>query len=75
MDELIIAFHNFTGVHFISSSLFLAYDAINPSNYTLNLIDFDKYEHIQSVEPDTITEGLNNIRIFLKSALANHESL
>lgn len=57
---------------FISSSLFIAYDGDNPDNYTVNLIDFDKYEHTtEDVIDDIIAEGLVNVQKFLVGALKN----
>jgi hypothetical protein len=40
---MILAFKSFLGLRFMSSSIFIAYDAFNPEKYTINFIDFDKY--------------------------------
>jgi len=46
LTELIEFFNKFIGIKFISSSLFISYDATNSNKYVVNLIDFDKYETI-----------------------------
>jgi hypothetical protein len=43
LNVLISSFKKFTGIKFISSSLFISFDAVDPSKYCLKLIDFDKY--------------------------------
>ena len=53
------AFRQFKGIRFLSSSLFVAYDASNSRNCCLKLIDFDKYQQDETVEEDTnISKGL-----------------
>jgi hypothetical protein len=75
LDDLIASFRKFTGVHFISSSLFLAYDALSPDKFSLNLIDFDKYEHTAEDQIDSvIAEGLGNVSLFLQGVLKNREA-
>lgn len=43
LNVLIASFKKFRGIKFISSSLFISFDASDPSKYCLKLIDFDKY--------------------------------
>jgi hypothetical protein len=75
LDGLIASFHSFTGIRFISSSLFIAYDAEDTSKFTVNLIDFDKYEHTEEPGEDAvIAEGLLNVRKFFTAVLENHDA-
>lgn len=71
LRQLILSFRKFRGVRFISSSLFVAFDAKDPTRYTVKLIDFDKYE-TSNDEPDLIVaEGLANVHHFLQQVLDN----
>ena len=66
LKGLIDSIMKFRGVKFISSSLFLAYDASNPVTCCLKLIDFDKYEQEEGLAEDTnILKGLENVSSFL----------
>jgi hypothetical protein len=67
MGDLIERFKLFRGVRFVSSSLFLAYDASKPDQLCFKLIDFDKYERDESILIDhNILAGLENILFYLK---------
>jgi hypothetical protein len=43
LKEIILGFLSLNDMSFKSSSIYLAYDAYDPSKYTVNFIDFDKY--------------------------------
>jgi hypothetical protein len=50
LKELILGFLSFNDIKFSSSSLYLAYDAYDPSKYTINFIDFDKYQEAAGID-------------------------
>lgn len=50
---------SFTGIKFGSSSLYFAYDAYDPKKYTINFIDFDKYEEGLGID-ESVEKGLKN---------------
>lgn len=50
LKDLILGFLSFTDIKFKSSSLYLAYDAYDPMKFTINFIDFDKYEEKPGVD-------------------------
>jgi Fe-S-cluster formation regulator IscX/YfhJ len=44
LKNIILGFMKWDDIKFMSSSLYFAYDAYDPSKYTINFIDFDKYQ-------------------------------
>ena len=59
LKEIILGFMCFRGIIFESSSLYLAYDAYDPSKFTINFIDFDKYHEGEGVD-ETVERGLKS---------------
>ncbi len=66
LKEIILGFLSFNDMKFKSSSIYLAYDAYDPSKYTINFIDFDQNYESPGID-ESVERGLKGcLRHFIE---------